>query len=143
MGNSLSSDAREGLGLGLIVGGVIFVVLLIVFGTWGFRVLFAEQVGKGDARITTESGVNRLGQQEYFERTHAAIQSQKGVIALRKADLESATLDPRTAQTNYTGAVQVCMKLVGEYNAAARTERAAAFRAHDLPASYDLEETCR
>lgn len=140
---SLSRDAKDGLGAGAFIVGVIVLILLLLLGVWGFRVLFAPQAGKGDARITRESGVNRLGQQEYFERTHAAIQAQKGVISVQKQALDSGNGDVRTLQTNYTGAVQRCMTMVGEYNAAARTERAEQFRAADLPASYNLEETCR
>jgi hypothetical protein len=125
---------------------VVLAFLLIAMlgiASWGFRVLTAETKGKGDARIAVESGTNRLGQQEFFERTYQDIEQQKGVIAQAQRSLDSGALDPRTAQTNLDGAIQRCLSLVGDYNAQARSQRAEQFRAADLPASIDGLTACQ
>ncbi len=145
--NQIRQDASDGVGIGLGAGAilaiVVGVILLLGLAVWGFTVATAELKGKGDARVTTESGVNRLGQQEFFERTYQDIEQQRGIIAQHKQTLESGALDPRTAQTNLSGAIQHCLSMVGDYNAKARTQRAEQFRAADLPASIDSTTTCQ
>lgn len=102
-------------------------------GIWGFRVATSEPKGRGDAAIEKNSAANWTTAQARFESLYAEI-----VAADRKVTLahEALGTDPgnRTARDTYYGTRTVCLSIVADYNAAARTYLAADFRSADLPA---------
>lgn len=116
-------------GAGIRLGGWI-VISLLFFGVigvaiWGFKVATSDIKGQGDATRQVNDGGNRLAQQAYFEQTYADIQA-----ADRALDI------PGTA-TEVQGRRIYCIRLVGDYNAAARKQVAAKFRVADLPVQID------
>jgi hypothetical protein len=122
-----------------IIGLVVFVGLLSA-GIWAFEVATSDVKGKGDATRTVNAGGNRLAQQAYFEQTYADIKaSDRKLDALAAAAKAQPTDD--AAATRLLGAENYCQGLIGDYNAAARKQIAAKFRAVDLPAQIDTTNT--
>jgi hypothetical protein len=94
------------------------------------RVATSDVKGRGDSVVKINDADNRLTQQAYFEQTYADIQAAQQNLDLPGNDTEKA------------GRLSYCRRLVADYNAAARKEIAAKFRAVDLPASIDPTITC-
>lgn len=102
----------------------------ITAGIWAFKVATSDVKGKGDATRTVNSGGNRLAQQAYFEQTYADIEAAAANLTLPGSDVEKS------------GRLAYCRRLVADYNAAARKQDAAKFRAADLPARIDSSTAC-
>jgi hypothetical protein len=113
------------LRIALWVIAVILFCGLIGIATWGFTVATSDVKGRGDATRQVNSGVNRLAQQAYFEQTYADIKAADLNLDLPGNDVEKA------------GRTAYCRRLVADYNAAARQQIAAKFRAADLPPQID------
>jgi len=105
-------------------------VAIISIGGWLFNVTTSDVKGSGDATRTVNSGDNRLAQQAYFEQTYADIQAAGQNLTLPGNETEQA------------GRLTYCRRLVADYNAAARKQVAAKFRAADLPAQIDAATAC-
>lgn len=103
-------------------------------GIWAFQIATSDVKGRGDAVRTVNRGDNRLAQQAYFEQTYADVQAADRKLDQLAAD-KAAKVDG--ADVRYSGAVNYCLSLVGDYNAAARKQIAEKFRAVDLPAQID------
>lgn len=127
--------ALSGTGILLLV---LAVFALIGVGVWGFKVVTSDVKGKGDAVQKVNDGGNRLAQQAYFEQTYADIRKADAQLDQIAAD-KAANVEG--AATRYTGGVTYCLGLVADYDAAARKEIAAKFRAADLPAQIDTLAT--
>lgn len=122
----------------MLAGLLIFAaILLATFGTLGWRYLFAGPTGKVQKTEIIQNGTNQLTQQATFERLNADIiaYGQKIVTA------SAPSTDPH-ASTILAGLENQCADAVGQYNALARTEQAAAFKAADLPSSFDARVAC-
>lgn len=119
------------------VGLIIFLVVLFFIVTplavWGFRVATSDVKGQGDSIITKNSSTNRISAQERFEDLYADIKATDAKIGPAKQAMK-ADPDSQVAQTNYTGLVNYCLDVVGDYNAEARKYTSADFRSIDLPA---------
>lgn len=119
----------------LLVIGVVVVALVIGVGLWVFRVATSDIKGRGDAEVTKNSALNRVGAQERFEDLYQEVQSADQRIDVAAAAYDA---DPSTVnQTNLTGIQSYCLDVIGDYNAEARKFSAAEFRAADLPESID------
>jgi hypothetical protein len=119
---------------GLIIVATVAFFILLGAGIWAFAVATSDVKGRGDATRTVNSGDNRLAQQAYFEQTYADIKAADRKLDQLAAD-KASKVDG--ADIRYSGAVNYCQGLVGDYDAAARKQVAAKFRAVDLPASID------
>lgn len=119
---------------------IMLVVGLVGVAVWGFRVATSDVKGQGDATITKNSSTNRIAAQERFEDLYADIKATDAKIAPAKQVFKA---NPTTVnQTNYTGLVNYCLDVVGDYNAEARKFTSADFRAIDLPAQIsDMDES--
>lgn len=115
---------------------IVVGVLLLGAAIWGATVLLSDVKGAGDARITKNSGGNRIAAQERFEDLYQEIKSADQRIAVAKTALDSDP-DDRTLRTEHTGALQYCLSVVADYNAEARKYTAREFRAADLPPQID------
>jgi len=139
------SEARWWVGitgrimLGLLLFGVLAVILTL--GTLGWRYVFAGPTGKVQKQEIIQNGTNQLTQQAEFEQLNADITAygQKIVAAHEQAQ---AHPDDQRYQTIELGLVNTCNDAVAKYNALARTERAEAFRAADLPESINARVAC-
>ena len=120
---------------------VVFVVILgglLSAGIWYFKVGTSDIRGAGNAEIIKNEAGNRIRAQEGFEKYYQGIVSADASINITaealKADPESLKI-----QTELRGQKQACVKLVGDYNAKARSFSQADFRAADLP--FEIETT--
>lgn len=109
-------------------------ISLLSVGVWGFKVATSDVKGKGDAVQKVNDGGNRLAQQAYFEQTWADIKKADTQLDQLAAD-KAANTDG--ADVRYSGAVTYCLGLIADYDAAARKEIAAKFKAVDLPEQID------
>jgi hypothetical protein len=126
------STVARGAGwrLAVTIAVVILVASAIGAAVWAVRVATSDVKGRGDSVVKINDADNRLTQQAYFEQTYADIQAAQQNLDLPGNDTEKA------------GRLSYCRRLVADYNAAARKEIAAKFRAVDLPASIDPTITC-
>lgn len=119
-----------------IVIAVALLVGLIGAGTWALKVATSDIKGRGDSVVKINEADNRLFQQGDFNRRFQGIlTADKNVDAAYQA--QKANPEDRTLQVNYTGAVQHCNDLVGQYNSKAREIIAEKFRDEDLPYEID------
>lgn len=127
---------------GLMVRGWVLAIVAVVLvgllgaGIWFVNVETSDVRGAGNAVIAKNEAGNRIRAQEGFEKYHQGILSADAAISITaealKADPESLKI-----QTELRGQKQACVKLVGEYNAKARSFSQADFRAADLPFEID------
>jgi hypothetical protein len=120
----------------LIMAAVIGVVVLCV---WGFRVLFAPAQGAGEAYRSQQAAPNRIEAQEQFEHRYQEILAADRNIGTARTALSVEPGNPNR-QTEYIGLVQYCNRIVGEYNADARSFTKEQFRAADLPDQIDPKD---
>lgn len=113
---------------------VLAAVAVGALATWGIRVAISDVKGRGDSQVQVNDGRNRLAQQAYFEQTYADIRASDRTLDAFAAD-KAAKVDG--ADVRYTGAVAYCLRLTGDYNAAALKQIAAKFRGAGLPAQID------
>lgn len=124
--------------------GIVIISVVAFFGIigaawWGISVFTSDVKGQGDAVKTVNSGDNRLAQQAYFEQTYADIKAADRKLDTLAADAKAHPTDT-DARTRLIGAENYCQGLTGDYDAAARKEVAAKFRAVDLPAQIDTSD---
>lgn len=119
-----------------VLGLLVLAVLAVVVGgfTLGYRYLFASSSGKVQKTEIINSGANQLTQQAAFETLFADIKRYD--VQLNQA---AASNDPHK-DTIVLGLENQCADAVAKYDALARTERAEAFRAADLPAQIDVTD---
>lgn len=128
-------------GAGWRVG--VIVLCILAFGGivsaigWGISVATSDAKGQGDAVKRVNNGDNRLAQQAYFEQTYQDIKAADRKLDQLAAD-KAAKIDG--ADIRYSGAVTYCLGLTGDYNAAARKQVAAKFKAVDLPNHIDTTD---
>ncbi len=122
---------------GLAWLGIVFVVLALLVGAvWYFKVATSGVKGAGDQTRITNDGRNRVNAQEWF-----AAQFEQIVSTDRRIDQAAADLAKRPdgdfEKTNYTGLVNSCMRMVGDYNAEANKVSRAQWRDPNLPSRID------
>jgi hypothetical protein len=122
-------------GLLWVVIGVV-VVLAISAGIWALNVATSGPKGQGDALVKKNSAENWTAAQARFEDLYADIEATDRKITVAGAALAINPAD-QTAQQTYSGTVNYCLSIVGDYNAEARKFLAADFRASDLPNQID------
>lgn len=121
----------------LVTFGVVLVGLLTA-GIWFFNVETSNLRGAGNAEIAKNEAGNRIRAQEGFEKYYQGIVSADASINIT-ADALKADPESLKIETELRGQKQACVKLVGEYNAKARSFSQADFRAADLP--FEIETT--
>ncbi len=135
-------DANRETGRGFVFSArwIIAIILFIgaiTIGIWFFNVATSDIRGAGDAEQTKNSSTNRIAQQEAFQELYNEILSADKRVDLAKQNLDSGNGDPRTLQTEYSGAQQYCLDVTSDYNAKANSFRAEDFRDTELPARID------
>lgn len=115
---------------------ILGVIAVVSVGVWGFRVITSDTRGQGNAVIQKNDANNRIAAQERFESLYQEIVASDRKIAVAAAALAMSG-DDKTAQQNYSGIVNYCIQVVGEYNAEARQFTAEDFRSPDLPYQID------
>jgi len=135
-----STVVRGATWRGLVwVLAVSAVVAVVSVAAWGFGVATSDVKGRGDAERTVNDADNRLAQQAYFEQTYADVRAADRKLTALAQDAAAHPSDAE-ARTRLVGAENYCQGLVGDYEAAARKQSAARFRAADLPAQIDQED---
>lgn len=115
---------------------IVILVGLLSVGIWYFNVETSDVRGAGNAEIAKNEAGNRIRAQEGFEKYYQGIVSADASINIT-ADALKADPESLKMQTELRGQKQACVKLVGEYNAKARSFSQADFRAADLPFEID------
>lgn len=110
----------------------------IATAIWAFRTGTSDIKGRGDAVQTKNAAGNRIAAQEQFEKLCAGIVAADKRIAVLAAAQRADPADV-VAKTNYVGAINYCLGVVADYNAAARSYTSEQFRASDLP--YQIDDT--
>lgn len=123
----------------VVLGLLAFMVFAVVIGlgSLGWRYLFAGPSGQVQKREIIQSGTNQLGQQQRFEQLFADVKAYDVQIS-QTADALAATPDDSRLPTVLLGLKNQCVDATAQYDALARTERAEAFRAADLPPKIDV-----
>ena len=135
--NNADKVTRSGLWRFMIIVAVLAIFFaLLGWLLWGIGVLGAPVKGAGDAYKQKESASNRIVQQAEFEDLKAEYDDTLAKISVaRKAAKQNP--DSQIKQTEYTGLVNYCVDVAGDYNAESRKYLAADFKAIDLPAELD------
>lgn len=137
-GNRLESRP-VGTSMLLIVAAVVFMLVLIwsiVAVSFGLRVATAGIVGKGEARIITQSAEFRLRAYQSFFDQCASVQTTEASLDAQRKLLLTATSDSDKTRiaTNIAALEAVRANAINKYNADARTWTEGQFRDNDLPA---------
>lgn len=103
--------------VGWIVG-IIVVLLLCGWGAYAIKVAMSPVKGAGDTIIKDQGVTNRTQAQERFRDLLAAVKAADKAIDVAAAEVAAHPKD-RIAQTNLTGAMQICNTAVEQYNAEA------------------------
>jgi hypothetical protein len=112
----------------LVIGGVTSAVI------WGIGVATSNIKGAGDLEKINNSAENRRNKQEQFEKLYAAVETNKGLVAQHKANVEANPND-QTAKQTFEGVKSLCINSVNKYNAEARKVTSMDWKAADLPES--------
>lgn len=137
--DELGYDTRHGFWYGLrwYAAGAA-VILASIALLWALGVFTSDVRGAGDAHKQNQSGTNRVVKQEMFEQKYQDIQNaDKRIDTFAAAKAEDPTY---TNKVNYTGAINVCNQLVADYNAEARKQTSADWKAADLPSVIDQND---
>lgn len=126
---------------GLYGNIVVWVIALTVLGCaitaglWGFGVIFAPQIGKGEARKTINSGDFRITAYNRFFDLCASVQGLEGQLDAQKALLPDTTGDTRDRiLTNIAGIEGARAQAIAQYDADARKDYTIGqFRSNNLP----------
>jgi hypothetical protein len=118
-----------------IIAGTV-IVALIGAAWWGIGVATSGVRGQGDGIVKNNSAQNWTAAQAKFEDLYADIVATDRKVTIA-AQAKAANPDDRTAADTYLGTVNICVSLVGDYNAEARKFLAADWRAPDLPHQID------
>lgn len=130
-------STRKIIGLWLL--GIVLIVALS-WGVWALKVATSGVVGQGNAIIQKNSAQNWTKAQGEFESMYAEIEATDRKITVAKTALDLDKND-LTAKQTYIGTQNVCLSMVADYNAKARTFLAEDFRAADLPGQIDTMNT--
>lgn len=122
--------------VGAVMVAVVVAVAVLGAVTWGIRVATSGVKGQGDAVIRKNSAENWTVAQARFESLYAEIVATDRKITVA-AEQRAGDPDDRTAADTYLGTRNVCLSMVADYNAEARTFLSADFRAVYLPPQID------
>jgi hypothetical protein len=114
----------------------IAVLALIGGGIWAVKVLTSDVKGAGDQTRITNDGRNRVNAQEWFASQYEQIRSTDRRIDQAAAD-KAKNPGGEFEKTNYTGLVNRCIEMVGNYNAEANKVSRGKWRSPDLPFQID------
>lgn len=129
----LNRETARGGSFGLLWTVIaIIVIALLSWGIWFVTVGTSDVRGQGNAIITKNSSENRIAAQQRFEKMYANVVATDAKISVAAQDLALNPND-KTAQDNLIGTKNVCLSMVADYNAEARSFISEDFRAFDLP----------
>lgn len=121
--------------------GLTLLGCLISGGLWATGVIFAPQIGKGEARKQINSGSSRIAAYNHFFDACASVQTLEGQLAAQRAALATATgADVGRIQANISGIQGARAGAIAEYNADARKGYTIGqFRSSQLPYQLSTE----
>lgn len=139
---------RAGPSVLLWIVAAVAVIAVIGAAIWGIKVATSGVKGEGDQTRITNDGRNRVNAQEWFVGQYEQIRSTDRRIDAAAAAL--AKTPDEFGRTNYTGLVNRCMEMVGNYNAEAMKVSRGQWRDQALPfqigaddPATDCKETAR
>lgn len=97
--------------LGVVLGIVFLLCAGLSIGTWYFKVHTSGIKGAGDAKVEVNSAGNRLRAQTLYTKLYEGIEAQD-----KKINNMSKNASSEFDRTNITGAINVCLESVAEYN---------------------------
>jgi hypothetical protein len=126
-----------------VLSGVILAIIVVAvssLGFWGFRVFFADEIGRGNAEIQIQSAPSRIVRYESFYNqcnSIVALEVQIDREAARIATIEDEAAR-QIAETTLSGLYGQRARGATEYNAdASKDYTSAQFMASDLPYHID------
>jgi hypothetical protein len=128
-------------GLSLFAWLAVFLAVIAVIGAviWGVKVATSDVKGAGDATRITNDGRNRINAQEWFAGQYEQIRSTDQRITVAAEALAADPAD-EIAKTNYTGLINRCLEMVGNYNAEAVKVSRGKWRDPALPYAIDTTD---
>lgn len=118
---------------------IVLVVLALGAGIWALSVALSGPKGVGDAIIKKNSAENWTKAQAKFEEMYADIEQTDRKITVAATALAADPEDITLKQT-YSGTVNYCLEVVGDYNAEARKYLSSEFRSIDLPQKIGITD---
>lgn len=133
-------DWFKSLGAGTVIFlSILLVAAIVSIGGWAFSVATSDIKGRGDVVRKTNDADNRIFAQENFHQRYQDILASDKKLDQAAADKAANPTDV-TARTQYTGLVNYCLSIVGEYNTDARRITRQKFLDADLPAQIDAAD---
>lgn len=137
----MNQDAKDALGIGAIIAGIIAFVLALSVGVWALAVWWAPWKGAGDQRIATVGNASyRIAAYDHFFDLCAQVQATEDQLATANARSVDAGAGFSEGQKD---AVLAALRnsratLIRQYNAdASKRYTQAQMLASDLPAKLD------
>lgn len=138
----------------LTVGGIVLIGVIVMAALWGFGVVTAPWVGKGDAYQQKNSAQNWVSAQKEFHQDQNDVTSDQANIAAAKkslSDWQKANPAPSNdpiaytqwsqQETNYQTAIvgpqQACRNSVQDYNTASESYLTEDWKDAGLPTTLD------
>src|SRR5688572_27271536 len=121
------------LSIGALTGGIYWV-----------KVATAPVKGWGDQQIIVNDGRNRVNAQEWFAGKYGFVKAQDAKLANLREQLEATkgTSDEGLWRSSLSGATNLCLQAIEEYNAEALKISRGQWRSPDMPFSLpDGEST--
>lgn len=114
--------------------GVLFLGGLTA-GIYWIKVATAPVKGWGDQQIIVNDGRNRVNAQEWFAGKYGFVMAQDAKLANMREQLEATkgTPDESFWRTNLSGATNLCLQAIHEYNAEAMKISRGQWRSPDMP----------
>jgi hypothetical protein len=119
-----------------IIAGILFLSVAFPLGYWGFRVFFAEEIGRGNAEIEIQSAPSRIARYEEFFNLCVSVQNAEIALDAESSRLEATTNpdEQSTVRTNISGLTATRANGINQYNANALKDYTdGQFRASNLP----------
>lgn len=117
----------------------MFLVFFALIGgvTYAIKVAAAPAKGWGDQQIIINDGRNRVNAQEWFAGKYGYVKAQDSKLPNMREQLEATkgTADESMWRTSLSGAVNLCLQAVAEYNAETQKISRGRWMSPDLPFS--------
>lgn len=133
--DSVSRSAGWRIGVWIVVG-VVFMGL-IGGGIYWVKVATAPVKGWGDEQIIVNDGRNRVNAQEWFAGKYGFVKGQDAKLPGMRENLAATkgTADESLWRSSLTGATNLCLQAIEEYNAEALKISRGQWRSPNLPFS--------
>lgn len=123
--------------MGVWIAVIIAFLGLIGGGMYWIKVATAPATGWGDQQIIVNDGRNRVNAQEWFAGKYGYIKAQDAKLANMREQLEATKGAPDEGmwRASLSGAINLCLQAVEEYNAESAKISRGRWKSPDMPFS--------